>query len=90
MRVYICGNKDDRKRFKQAEILLSEQGHAVVNPIRVIYALPKDLNNSDFTIIAFELIRICDALYLMEGWENDITARLEVAHAKRNMKTILI
>lgn len=89
MKVYICGSKQDRKKFKIKEKELKQQGHIPINPLRVIYSLPEEINNADFTIIAFELIRISDSICVLDGWENDMMARLEMAHAKRNEKEIL-
>lgn len=86
--MFICGNKKDKKLFKKAEETLTAQGHAVINPIRVIYALPDDLNDAEYLTIAFELIKLCDAICLMDGWENDLAARLEAARAG-DLKTIL-
>ena len=89
MKVYICGSKKKRKQFKKAEKELRELGHIPVNPVKVIYALPEEINNADFTIIAFEIIRVCDAVYLLDGWDKDLVARLEKAHADREEKMIL-
>lgn len=90
MKVYICGNRHHERELYNTEVLLRQQGHIPINPIKVLYALPKEINNSDFTVIAFELIRICDALYLIEGWEKDLFASMELAHAKRMEKEIII
>lgn len=60
MKVYICGDKSDRKRFKQAERMIKEEGNIPINPVRVIYALPPEVNKADFTIVAYELIHISD------------------------------
>lgn len=89
MKVYICGDKKNRKKFKIKEKELKQQGHIPINPVRVMYSLPEGINNADFTIIAFELIRISDAICVLDGWENDMMARMEMAHAKRNEKEIL-
>lgn len=89
MKIYICGDKSDRKQFKRAEQMIKKQGSIPINPIRVMYALPEEINNADFTIIAYELIHVCEAVYCLAGWENDLIARMEMAYAKRNEKKIL-
>lgn len=89
MKVYICGNKNNSPEFDRIETLLREKGHVPINPIKVLLALPKELSNSDFTVIAFELIRVCDAIYLLENWKTDLFARLEAAHAKRLERELL-
>lgn len=89
MRVWICGDKEKRKQFKQAEKVLRNQGHVPVNPIKLIYALPEEINNADFVVISYEVIRICDAIYLLDDWEKDLLARLEKTYADRKEKVIL-
>lgn len=89
MKVYICGNRDNEAQFYEAEEQLRAAGHIPINPIKVIYALPAEINNSEFTVITFEIIRVCDAVYLLSGWEKDLVARMEAAQAKRAEKEIL-
>lgn len=89
MKVYICGNKCHEQAFYDTEALLRKQGHVPINPIKILYALPKEINNSDFTVIAFELIRISDAVYLFDEWEKDLFASMELAYAKRLEKEII-
>lgn len=89
MKVYIIGIRDNAEEFKKVEYLLKKEGHAPVNPLKVIQALPEEITNADFTIIAFELIKICDAVYLLEGWEKDLLSRMEFAQAEREEKVIL-
>lgn len=88
MKVYIIGNKQSTQDFDCAEDYLRKQGYIPINPIKILQALPEEINNSDFTVIAFEIIRICDAVYLLHGWEMDLMARMEAAHAKRTEKEI--
>lgn len=88
MKVYMIGNTQDAAAFEHAEISLRQQGFIPINPIKILQALPAEINNSDFTVIAFEIIRVCDAVYLLHGWEMDLMARMEAAHAKRTEKEI--
>ena len=90
MKVYICGNRQYEHEFYKAEVLLRHQEHIPVNPIKILHALPEEISNSDFTVIAFELIRISDAVYLLDEWENDLFATMELAHAKRMEKEIIM
>lgn len=89
MKVYICGNKDQPQEFDIAENFLRARGHIPINPIKVLQALPPEISNSDFTVIAFEIIRVCDAAYLIPGWEKDFLARMEVSQAKRTERELL-
>lgn len=89
MKVYICGNLENPQAFEDAEAFLRMHGHIPINPVKILYALPAEINNSDFTVIAFEIIRICDAVYPISGWDKDLLARVEMSYAKRNDKEIL-
>ena len=88
MKVYICGNYKDEKAFADAEERLRNIGHVPISPLKISQALPQEINNSDFTVIAYELIRISDGVCLLSGWDKNLFARMEVAHAKRNEKKI--
>lgn len=88
MKVYIIGDRGKAEEFEAAEHLLKQRGYAPVNPLKVIQALPSEINNSDFTLIAFEIIRVCDAVYLLEGWDKNLFARMEAAQAEREQKTL--
>lgn len=89
MKVYICGNIKDAPAFEKAELLLRQQGHIPISPRKVLFALPEEITNSDFTVIAFELIRVCEAVYLLNSWKTDILACMELSHARRLEKEIL-
>ena len=89
MKVYICGDKSRTQEFEEAEKFLVLHGYAPVNPLKVIQALPGEMNNSDVTVIMFEIIRVCEVVYLLNDWDKDLFARLEYAQAQRMEKEIL-
>ena len=89
MKVYIVGDRNKPEEFEAAEQELSQRGYAPVNPVKVMEVLPGKITNADFTIIAFEFIKICDAVYLLDGWDKDLFARMEYAQAEREEKEIL-
>jgi len=88
MKVYILGNKENKKNFDEAERFLRQKGHVPINPIKIAYALPEEINNSELTVILFEVIKVCDAIYPLDGWEKDLFARLEMGHAERMERKI--
>lgn len=45
MKVFICGNKHLEQAFFDAEVLLRQQGHIPINPVKLLYALPKELRS---------------------------------------------
>lgn len=91
MKIYLIGNKraaEAEKTFKETEEKLIAEGNIVINPMKVINALPAEINGSEFTVIATEMIRISDAVYLIPGHEEDLIASLERANATRQEKEI--
>lgn len=89
MKVYIVGDRNRPEDFEEAEQLLTQRGYAPINPVKVMQVLPGKITNADFTIIAFEFIKICDAVYLLDGWEKDLFARMEYAQAEREEKPVI-
>lgn len=88
MKVYILGDKDNEQSFEEAERFLRKKGHIPINPIKIAYALPEEINNSELTVILFEVIKVCGAVYPLDGWEKDLFARLEMGQAERTEKEI--
>lgn len=86
MRIYISGaitgTEDFRERFLEAEKELIAVGHDTVNPARLNDIMPKDATNEEYMRISFELLGICDAIYMIDGWENSKGANQEYGFAK--------
>ena len=89
MKVYLLGNKNDPELLGKIEEDLIKRGYVVVNPSKISNALPKEITNSEFASILFEVIYICDAVYVVEGWEKDFTARIEKSRAEYLWKEFL-
>ncbi len=89
MKAFICGNKENAKQYRRAEAALRKKGYVPINPVKVMYGLPKEINNSDFTVIEIELVRISDVVYLLPDWDKDLTERIVLAQAKKMEKEII-
>lgn len=94
-KVYISGGITDvpdyRDRFLKAETRLISQGFTVVNPSRLNLIMPEDSTWDEYMIVALDLLRMCDMIFMLPGWEKSAGARIEHDIAvKRNMQIIWV
>lgn len=88
MRVYlsgaITGTTDYMERFKAAEEKLILDGHTVFNPAAVNSMMPAETTYAEYMRVSFTLLDMCDAIYMMRGWQDSKGANREYgyAHAK--------
>lgn len=82
MKVYISlpvtGTSDYKERAEAIEKVLTEQGHTVINPVKVCENLPKDTTHLD----------MCDVAVFAPGWEHSTGCTLEMCRAMNNRITI--
>jgi len=84
-KVYISGkmsglSEDEFKSlFKEAEVKLIEEGYDVVNPCEIDY-IPEDYAGQFLT--ALEALSKCDAIYMLDNWEDSNGAKSEYWFAK--------
>lgn len=88
MKIYISGpitgTEDYMERFARAEELLHAEGHAAVNPAKVGAQLPEETTHGEYMKLSIAMLGMCEAAFVMEGWERSKGCREEIRHALRN------
>lgn len=95
MRIYISGQisnlekSDYMERFRKAELELTYIGYSVVNPAKVNAQLPKDTNYEEYMKMSFCMLDMCDAIYMLDGWEESHGANREYGYAIAKGKEVI-
>lgn len=82
MSIYISGNYKNKEKFYKAENWLKQKGYEPINPINLSMALPHSLTQEQYAKIDYNLIEMCDAIFMLGGWQNDKLACAELQYAK--------
>lgn len=77
----ITGTDDYLQRFALAEKELNEQGYQVVNPAYEGTKLPYNATYEDYMNLSFSLLKGCDVIYMLNGWEKSPGANREYGYA---------
>lgn len=92
MKVYISGPitgiKDYMQNFARAERKLGAEGHVPVNPAKVNAQLPKDTTHEEYMKMSYVMLDMCDAVFMLEGWEGSKGCNLELKYACKHGITI--
>ena len=76
--------------FTIADVRLSQQGHTVLNPARLIPMVkPEAIEHEDYLKIDFEMIRLCDAVFVLRNSEESKGSKKEIEYAKMLDKKII-
>ena len=85
----ITGTDDFMERFAKAEKGLAEQGYSVVNPAKVNAQLPEDTNYEEYMKMSFCMLDMCDAIYMLDGWEESRGANRKYGYAIAKDKKVI-
>lgn len=86
MKIYVSGKvtgtRDYMERFAKAEENLIKDGWQVINPTKMALVLPKSTTYKQYMDIDLVLLGMCDAIYMLDGWEKSEGAKLEHRYAE--------
>lgn len=95
MKVYISGaitdNPDYMEHFAAAELELLKMGHTAVNPAKLSSIIMNqfleetkiEYDHDDWLITVMVLLKHCDAIYFISGWDRSQGALQEYQAAKK-------
>lgn len=81
----ITGDSDYKEKFAKAEKELSAQGYLVMNP----GVFPEGFSWFEYMTITLSMLEVCNAIYMLDGWQDSRGANLEYLQAQHKGYTIL-
>ena len=81
----ITGDLNYKEKFRRAEEELIRKRFIVLNPA----FLPKGLEECEYMRICLPMLSVCDAIYLLEGWEESEGAVIEYLLAMKTGKEVI-
>ena len=85
----ITGTNDYLERFDKAERKYTRKGYEVINPAKCMAVLPK-LEHSQYMSLCMPMLKICDTIVMLNGWETSRGAKTELQYALENGFEILV
>ena len=94
MKIYIIGpmegEKDYLENFRAAEEVLLKLGHDVVNPAKLDKAVKGiGLSREDYLELDLKLLEWCDAIVMLDGWQQSCGCNREYGYAAAAGKIII-
>ena len=91
MKTYIAGKITNyfeyEQHFARAEKRLHDAGHTTMNPATL--AQNEGFNHADYMHVCFAMIDVCDAVYMLTGWQASKGATMEYEYARKHSKIIM-
>ena len=75
--------------FNKAAAILAGEGYRVINPANMVTVMDNQATWADYMMIDAELLRMCDAMVQLPGWENSLGCQREYGMALERDMLIL-